>query len=66
MSLTLLAAVSMLNDASTVFTALTPLVHQAIANGETVISDDDIAASRAKLDGDISALDAAIAKASQP
>lgn len=66
MSLTLLAAVSLLNDATTIMTAVTPLVHQALANGETEISDDAIAAARAKLSGDIAALDAAIAKASQP
>lgn len=63
MSLSILAAVTMINDATMLLSALTPLVHQAMSNGETEISDADVAASRAKLVGNIDTLDAAIAKA---
>jgi hypothetical protein len=65
MSISLLAAVTAINDASMVITALSPLVRQAMANGDTEISDEQVAAARAKLDGSIDALDAAIAKARQ-
>lgn len=63
MSLSVLAAVTAINDATMLLSALTPLVHQAMSNGQTEISDADVAAARAKLAGNIDALDAAIAKA---
>lgn len=63
MSLTTLAAVSAINDAMTIVTALSPLVQRAMAAGETEISDEDVAAARANLTAGIEALDAAIAKA---
>lgn len=63
MSISLLAAVTAINDANTIITALAPLVRQAMANGETEITDEQVAAARARLDGSIEALDAAIEKA---
>lgn len=63
MSLTTLAAVSAINDAMTIVTALSPLVQRAMANGQTEISDEDVAAARASLTAGIDALDAAIEKA---
>ncbi len=62
MSITVLAAVTAINDATMLLAALTPLVQQAMANGQTEITDADVEASRAKLDASIEALDAMIAK----
>lgn len=63
MSLSLLSAITAINDAAMVINALSPLVRQAMANGDTEITDEQVAAARARLDGNIDALDAAIAKA---
>lgn len=63
MSLTVLAAVTAINDAIVLANALTPLVQQALAHGQTEITDADVDAARAKLSTNIDALDAAIAKA---
>lgn len=63
MSITVLAAVSAINDAATIMTALTPLVQRAMANGDAEISDEDVAAARGTLTAGIEALDAAIEKA---
>lgn len=65
MSLSLLAAVTAINDASTIITALSPLVRQAMENGEVEITDEQVAEARARLSGSIEALDAAIEKARQ-
>ncbi len=65
MSVSLLAVVSAINDASMLVTALTPLVQQAVATGQTEISDEDVAAARAKLGSSIDMLDAAIAAEAQ-
>jgi hypothetical protein len=62
MSLTILAAVTAINDMTMLTAALTPLVQQAMASGATEISDADVAAARARLSGNIDALDALIAK----
>lgn len=61
MSLTVLAAVQAINDATMLASALGPLVQQALANGQTEISDADVDAARARLSGNIDALDALIA-----
>jgi hypothetical protein len=60
MSLSLLAAVTTINDATTIIAALSPLVQQAMKNGQAEISDEDVAASAARLDASIEALDSAI------
>ena len=65
MSMTLLAAVSAINDATMLVNALQPLVNQAIAAGQAEISDDDVAAARARLGASIDLLDAAIAAGKQ-
>lgn len=61
MSLTILAAVQAINDATMLASALGPLVQQALAKGQTEISDEDVAAARAMLSGNIDSLDALIA-----
>lgn len=66
MSLPVLAAVSAINDATALITALSPLIQQALAQGQTEISDEDVAAARAALVVNIDSLDALIAKAKQP
>jgi hypothetical protein len=65
MSVPLLAIVSALNDATMLMQAFTPLYQQAIANGQTEVSDEDVAAARAGLGKSIDLLDAAIADAKQ-
>lgn len=65
MSLSLLQAVTAINDASTIITALSPLVRQAMSNGQTEITDEQVAEARSRLEGSIEALDAAIEKARQ-
>jgi hypothetical protein len=65
MSVQLLAIVSAINDASMLVSALTPLVQQAVAAGQTEVSDEDLAAARARLGSSIDMLDAAIAAARQ-
>ena len=62
MSLTLLEAVSAINDASMLIQALTPLVEAAKAQGKEVITDEDVDAERAKYAASIIALDSLIAK----
>lgn len=62
MSLTVLAAVEAINDATMLAAALGPLVRSALEQGTAEISDADVAAARAKLSGGIDALDALIAK----
>lgn len=63
MSASVLSIVSAINDAATVISALTPLVQQAMQNGDTEVSDEQLAAARAITTGSIQALDEAIAKA---
>lgn len=63
MSTTVLAALTAVNDATMLVAALTPLIQQAVANGQAEISDEDVAAARARLGANIDALDAAIEKA---
>ena len=66
MSLSVLAAVSAINDATALITALGPLVQQAMNKGETEITDADVALARAALVVNIDSLDALIEKAKTP
>jgi hypothetical protein len=59
----ILAVVTLINDASTLISALTPLVNAARDAGETEVSDAEIEAARARLVGNLVILDALIAKA---
>lgn len=61
MALSTLAVITAVNDALTLASALTPLVQQAMAAGQTEISDEEVAAARARLGDKIDALDALIA-----
>lgn len=66
MSMSVLDAVTAINDATMLLTALGPLVQRALANGEDTISLDDVEAARSNLVKNIGALDALIEKAKQP
>ena len=66
MSVSVLQAVTLINDATMLITALGPLVERALANGEDTITLDDVEAARANLVKNIDALDALIEKAKQP
>lgn len=61
MSVTVLAAVGLLNDAIAVAGALAPLIHNAMAGGHTTVSDAEVQMARNKLAQAISDLDLAIA-----
>ena len=63
MSITTLAAVTAINDATMIISTLAPLLERAMQNGETVISDEDVDAARARALGALDSLDAAIEKA---
>lgn len=65
MSLSVLQAVTAINDASALITALTPLVQQAVNSGKTVISDEDVEKAKQNLQVNIASLDDLIAKAKQ-
>lgn len=65
MSVTVLQAVSAINDASALITALTPLVQQAMNAGQDTISDEDVEKAKANLVNNIKSLDDLIAKAKQ-
>lgn len=66
MSMSILDAVTAINDATMLLTALGPLVQRALVNGEDTISLDDVEAARSNLVKNIDALDALIEKAKQP
>ena len=66
MSMSLLTAITAINDATMLVTALGPLVERALANGEDTISLDDVEAARTNLVKNIAALDALIEQAKQP
>lgn len=66
MSMSVLTAVTAINDATMLITALGPLVERALANGEDTITLDDVEAARTNLVKNIDALDALIEKAKQP
>jgi hypothetical protein len=65
MSLSVLQAVSAINDASALITALTPLVQQAVNSGKTEITDLEVEQAKANLQANIASLDALILKAKQ-
>ena len=56
----LLDVVSTINDASMLISALTPLVQQAMAAGQTEVSAEAVADARARLAANIASLDALI------
>jgi hypothetical protein len=65
MSVPLLSVVSAINDASMLISALTPLVQQAMAAGQTEVSAEAVAEARARLTMNIASLDALISQADQ-
>ena len=58
----LLDVVSTINDANALIGALTPLVQQAVAAGETEVSVEAVAEARARLTMNIASLDALISQ----
>lgn len=66
MSISLLQAVTAINDATMLITALGPLVQRALENGEDTVSMVDVEIARGNLVKNIDALDALIEKAKQP
>lgn len=66
MSLTVLQAVTAINDATALITVLTPLVQQAVNSQQTEITDEDVEKAKAALTSNIQSLDALIEKAKQP
>lgn len=60
MSVSTLALVSAINDAAMIVSTFAPLVQRAMADGKTEVTDDDVNAAIARLDGDIDRLNAAI------
>lgn len=63
--ITTLALITAINDAVSLSAALTPLVQQALALGQTEVSDEAVTAAQAKLGTNIDALDKLIADAKQ-
>jgi hypothetical protein len=66
MSVSVLALVSAINDAASVMTALSPLVSQAMSQGKTTVSVEDIEKSRGAALSNIDSLDKLIEKYKQP
>ena len=64
-TVTLLTAVSAINDASMLIGALAPLVQQAMATGQTEVNADAVAEVRARLAANIASLDAMISAAGE-
>ena len=66
MSVSVLALVSAINDAASVMTALSPLVSQAMSQGKTTVSVEDIEKAHSSLLSNIDSLDKLIEKYKQP
>jgi hypothetical protein len=66
MSVSVLALVSAINDAASVMTALSPLVSQAMSQGKTSVTVEDIQKARAAVLSNIDSLDKLIEKYKQP
>lgn len=62
-TITVLEVLTAVNDANQVAAALTTLAQTALAAGKSDVSADDVAAAKAKLDGNLAKLDAMIAEA---
>lgn len=63
MSVSTLALVTAINNAAMVVSTFAPLVQRAMQDGRPEVTDEEVSAAIARVDGDIQRLDAAIAAA---
>jgi hypothetical protein len=59
-SISTLALVSAINDAAMIVSTFAPLVRQAMTDGKTEVTDEQVSAAISRLDGDIERLNAAV------